>query len=171
MIASTVNILISRNNRVKFPPRFLLSLLFVNFHPTPNFHSFHSRPFKTVRRIDLYLSRPMHLSLLMVKLDDTRGLTFKNDSLYYDIIFTIQWKASLISFIRSLTSIKSTITRIDETYSLVFQTSLILSIQFVIHNWIVISRDGTHAKEKSVDRAFFLTGWERLLFRIDTSES
>lgn len=85
MIASTVNILISRNNRVKFPPRFLLSLLFVNFHPTPNFHSFHSRPFKTVRRIDLYLSRPMHLSLLMVKLDDTRGLTFKNDSLYYDI--------------------------------------------------------------------------------------
>lgn len=27
----------------------------------------------------------MHLSLLMVKLDDTRGLTFKNDSLYYDI--------------------------------------------------------------------------------------
>lgn len=67
---------------VKFPPRFLLSLLFVNFHPTPNFHSFHSRPFKTVRRIDLYLSRPMHLSLLMVKLDDTRGLTFKNDSLY-----------------------------------------------------------------------------------------
>lgn len=49
----------------------------------------------------------------MVKLHDIHPL--KNDSIrtmYYDIQFVV--KVSLISFIHPLTSIESTITRIDE---------------------------------------------------------
>lgn len=143
-----MNILISRNNRVKFPPQFLynsLSLSLLSFHPfILNFHSFHSRPFKTVSTRIF-----QDLSLLMVKLHDIHPL--KNDSIrtmYYDIQFVVK---GLSYFIHSSLNFDR-VNNHEDRWKLIasFQTSLILSIQFVIHNWIVISRDGTHAKEKSI---------------------
>lgn len=160
-----MNILISRNNRVKFPPQFLynsLSLSLLSFHPfILNFHSFHSRPFKTV---STRIFRD--LSLLMVKLHDIHPL--KNDSIrtmYYDIQFVVK---GLSYFIHSSLNFDR-VNNHEDRWKLIasFQTSLILSIQFVIHNWIVISRDGTHAREKSVDSYLLLITARRESFISD----
>lgn len=159
-----MNILISRNNRVKFPPQFLynsLSLSLLSFHPfILNFHSFHSRPFKTVSTRIF-----QDLSLLMVKLHDIHPLKSDIRTMYYDIQFVVK---GLSYFIHSFLNFDR-VNNHEDRWKLIasFQTSLILSIQFVIHNWIVISRDGTHAREKSVDSYLLLITARRESFISD----